>query len=30
VDPAAAVNQAKLNAAIDWVTSFVVPREGGE
>jgi len=29
VDPAAAVNQAKFNAVIDWATSFVVPR-GGE
>jgi fumarate reductase iron-sulfur subunit len=29
VDPAAAVNQAKVNAVIDWATSFVVPR-GGE
>ncbi|HTY17218.1 MAG TPA: succinate dehydrogenase iron-sulfur subunit [Myxococcota bacterium] len=28
VDPAAAVNQAKLNAVIDWATSFVVRREG--
>ena len=27
VDPAAAVNQAKLNAVIDWATSFVVKRE---
>ena len=27
VDPAAAVNQAKLNAVIDWATSFVVRRE---
>ena len=26
VDPAAAVNQAKLNAVIDWATSFVVKR----
>jgi fumarate reductase iron-sulfur subunit len=26
VDPAAAVNQAKLNAVIDWATSFVVRR----
>ena len=32
VDPAAAVNQAKINAVIDWATSFVVPRgaAGGE
>ena len=29
VDPAAAVNQAKVNAVIDWATSFVVSR-GGE
>ena len=29
VDPAAAVNQAKFRAVIDWATSFVVPR-GGE
>jgi len=29
VDPAAAVNQAKINAVIDWATSFVIPR-GGE
>ena len=29
VDPAAAVNQAKVNAAIDWAKDFVVPR-GGE
>jgi fumarate reductase iron-sulfur subunit len=27
VDPAAALNQAKLNAVIDWATSFVVRRE---
>lgn len=27
VDPAAAVNQSKLNAVIDWATSFVVKRE---
>jgi fumarate reductase iron-sulfur subunit len=27
VDPAAAVNQAKLNAVIDWAASFVVRRE---
>jgi fumarate reductase iron-sulfur subunit len=26
VDPAAAVNQAKIGAVIDWATSFVVPR----
>ncbi|MDH5567634.1 MAG: succinate dehydrogenase iron-sulfur subunit [Myxococcales bacterium] len=30
VDPAAAVNQAKINAVIDWAASFVVPRGGGE
>ena len=30
VDPAAAVNQAKLNAVIDWAKSFVVPRRGGK
>ncbi len=29
VDPAAAVNQAKFNAVIDWATSLVVPRRGG-
>ena len=28
VDPAAAVNQAKFNAVIDWVTGFVLPRGG--
>ena len=28
VDPAAAVNQAKFNAVIDWATSFVLPRGG--
>jgi fumarate reductase iron-sulfur subunit len=28
VDPAAAVNQAKFNAVIDWVTGFVTPRGG--
>jgi len=28
VDPAAAVNQAKFNAVIDWLTGFVVSREG--
>jgi fumarate reductase iron-sulfur subunit len=27
VDPAAAVNQAKINAVIDWATGFVVSRE---
>jgi fumarate reductase iron-sulfur subunit len=27
VDPAAAVNQAKVNAVVDWATSFVVRRE---
>ncbi len=30
VDPAAAVNQAKFRAVIDWATSFVVPRGGAE
>jgi fumarate reductase iron-sulfur subunit len=30
VDPAAAVNQAKFNAVIDWATSFVLPRGGKE
>jgi fumarate reductase iron-sulfur subunit len=30
VDPAAAVNQAKFTAVIDWATGFVVPRKGGE
>ena len=30
VDPAAAVNQAKMTALIDWATSFVVPRGGKE
>ena len=29
VDPAAAVNQAKVNAVIDWVGGLVIPR-GGE
>ena len=28
VDPAAAVNQAKFRAVIDWATGFAVPREG--
>jgi fumarate reductase iron-sulfur subunit len=28
VDPAAAVNQAKFNAVVDWATGFVVPRGG--
>jgi len=28
VDPAAAVNQAKFNAVIDWAKSFVVPKGG--
>ncbi len=28
VDPAAAVNQAKVNAAIDWARGFVLPRGG--
>ncbi len=30
VDPAAAVNQAKFNAVIDWATGFVVTRGGSE
>ena len=30
VDPAAAVNQAKFNAVIDWATALVLPRRGGE
>ena len=30
VDPAAAVNQAKLGAVVDWATSLVLPRGGGE
>ena len=30
VDPAAAVNQAKLNAVIDWATGLVLPRGGDE
>jgi fumarate reductase iron-sulfur subunit len=30
VDPAAAVNQAKFNAVIDWATSLVLPRGGRE
>jgi fumarate reductase iron-sulfur subunit len=30
VDPAAAVNQAKFNAVIDWVTGLVLPRGGKE
>ena len=30
VDPAAAVNQAKFNAVIDWATGFVVPRGGAK
>jgi fumarate reductase iron-sulfur subunit len=29
VDPAAAVNQAKVNAVLDWAKSFVLPRRGG-
>jgi len=29
VDPAAAVNQAKFNAVIDWAKGFVVPRRRG-
>jgi fumarate reductase iron-sulfur subunit len=28
VDPAAAVNQAKFNAVLDWATSLVLPRRG--
>jgi fumarate reductase iron-sulfur subunit len=28
VDPAAAVNQAKLNSVIDWATGLVLPRGG--
>ena len=28
VDPAAAINQAKFNAVIDWATSLVLPRGG--
>jgi len=30
VDPAAAVNQAKLLAVVDWATSLVLPRSGGK
>ncbi len=30
VDPAAAVNQSKINAVVDWATGFVVPRGGKE
>jgi fumarate reductase iron-sulfur subunit len=30
VDPAAAVNQAKLNAVIDWAAGLVLPRGGDE
>jgi len=30
VDPAAAVNQAKFNAVIDWATGLVLPRGGRE
>ncbi len=30
VDPAAAVNQAKFNAVIDWATKLVLPRRGEE
>jgi len=30
VDPAAAVNQAKFNAVIDWATGFVVERGGAK
>ena len=28
VDPAAAINQAKFNAVVDWATSLVLPRGG--
>ncbi len=28
VDPAAAVNQAKFNAVVDWATKLVLPRKG--
>jgi hypothetical protein len=28
VDPAAAINQAKFNAVIDWATGLVLPRGG--
>jgi fumarate reductase iron-sulfur subunit len=30
VDPAAAVNQAKLNAVIDWASKLLLPRRGEE
>ena len=30
VDPAAAVNQAKFNAVIDWATGLVISRDGKE
>jgi fumarate reductase iron-sulfur subunit len=30
VDPAAAINQAKLLAVVDWLKSFVTPRRGGK
>jgi fumarate reductase iron-sulfur subunit len=30
VDPAAAVNQAKFNAVIDWAMGLVLPRSGGK
>jgi fumarate reductase iron-sulfur subunit len=30
VDPAAAVNQAKFNAVIDWATRLILPRGGDE
>jgi fumarate reductase iron-sulfur subunit len=30
VDPAAAVNQAKINAVVDWATRLVLPRGGKE
>jgi fumarate reductase iron-sulfur subunit len=29
VDPAAAINQAKFNAVIDWAVGLVLPRGGG-
>jgi fumarate reductase iron-sulfur subunit len=29
VDPAAAVNQAKVNAVVDWAVNLVIPRGGG-
>ncbi len=30
VDPAAAVNQAKIGAVVDWATRLVLPRGGSE